>query len=164
MVSDPHDQPTTQARSRGQSYDLRSQIGYRLRVANQIAIELFADILGIQTGELKITTGQFAVMSTLWEKPGMAQSELAQLTSMDMPTLNGVLKRLVARGLVEVTVAPEDKRFRMISLTDTGREIAENLRSQGHIVSNRILEPLSPAERTQLMDLLGRLIHAHRGG
>lgn len=145
------------------SYDLQAQIGYRLRVANQIAVEVFAEILGTQTGDLKITTGQFAVMSTLWEKPGMAQTELAMLTSMDMPTLNGVLKRLVGRGLVNVMISPEDKRFRVIQLTESGREIAEMLRSQGHNVSNQILEPLTPAERTQLLDLLERLIQAHRG-
>lgn len=153
----------SKAEAPGSSYELQAQIGYRLRVANQIAVELFADILGVQTGDLKITTGQFAVLATLWENPGLAQSELAQLTSMDMPTLNGVLKRLVARGLVDVMVSPEDKRFRVIQLSESGRDIAEMLRSQGHIVSDRILEPLSPAERDLLLDLLERLIHAHRG-
>ena len=149
--------------SRVEAYDLRAQIGYRLRVANQIAVELFAEILGSMTGDLKITTGQFAVLSTLWENPGMAQTELALWTSMDMPTLNGVLKRLVARGLVDVMVAPDDKRFRVISLTDSGRETTKTLRSQGHIVSEKVLEPLSPAEATQLLTLLNRLIQAHRG-
>lgn len=151
------------ADARVDAYDLRAQIGYRLRVANQIAIELFAEILGPQTGELKITTGQFAALSTLWENPGMAQTELAQVTSMDMPTLNGVLKRLVARGLVDVMVAPDDKRFRVISLTDSGREVTRLLRSQGHIVSERVLEPLSPEEAAQLLTLLERLIQGHRG-
>lgn len=145
------------------AYDLRAQIGYRLRVANQVAVELFAEILGAQTGELKITTGQFAVLSTLWENQGMAQTELAHVTSMDMPTLNGVLKRLVARGLVDVMVAPDDRRFRVINLTDSGREITKMLRSQGHMVSEKILEPLSPEEATQLLTLLERLILTHRG-
>ena len=145
------------------SYDLRAQIGYRLRVANQIAVELFAEILGTHTGDLKITTGQFAALSTLWESPGMAQTGLAQVTSMDMPTLNGVLKRLVARGLVDVMVAPDDKRFRVISLTDSGREVTRLLRSQGHIVSERVLEPLSLEEAAQLLTLLERLIQGHRG-
>ena len=149
--------------SRAEAYELKEQIGYRLRVANQIAIELFAEILGSKTGELKITTGQFAVLSTLWEHPGMAQTELAQMTSMDMPTLNGVLKRLVARGLVDVLVSPDDKRFRVISLTDSGRETTNILRSQGHMVSEKVLEPLSPGEATQLLTLLDRLIQAHRG-
>lgn len=145
------------------SYDLQAQIGYRLRVANQIAVEFFAELLGPQTADLKITTGQFAVLSTLWESPGMAQTELAQATSMDMPTLNGVLKRLVARGLVDVMVAPDDKRFRVISLTEDGRSIAKSLRSQAHMVSDKVMEPLSPAERGQLLALLDRLIQAHRG-
>lgn len=156
-------QTGTAADARVSAYDLRAQIGYRLRVANQIAVEVFADLLGPQTGDLKITTAQFAVLSTLWEHPDMAQTELAHMTSMDMPTLNGVLKRLVARGLVDVTVAADDKRFRVISLTDSGREITRGLRSQAHMVSERVLAPLPPEEAAQLLALLDRLIQAHRG-
>lgn len=159
----PRNKPeTTDPGSHVRSYDLHSQIGYRLRVANQIAVELFAEVLGKLSGPAKVTTGQFAVLSTLWERPGMAQTELAHQTSMDMPTLNGVLKRLVARDLVDVTVAEEDKRFRVISLTEAGRQMAERLRAQGHLVSESILRPLPMDDRRQLLDLLDRLIAAHR--
>lgn len=145
-------------------YDLHAQIGYRLRVANQIAVEIFSEVLGVQIGPSKVTTGQFAVLSALWVRPGMAQSELAMQTAMDMPTLNGVLKRLTSRRLVDVAVAEDDKRFRVISLTQEGKALAEELRSQGHLVSEQILAPLSVPDREQLLDLLERLISAHRSG
>ena len=146
----------------GQDYDLHAQIGYRLRVANQIAVEIFSEVLGAQIGSSKVTTGQFAVLSALWVRPGMAQSELALQTAMDMPTLNGVLKRLTSRMLVDVAVAEDDKRFRVISLTQEGKTLAENLRSQAHLVSEQVLAPLSVPDREHLLDLLDRLILAHR--
>lgn len=144
------------------NYHLQSQVGYRLRVANQIAVELFAEVLGSQNGTERITTGQFAVLSTLWERSRMAQTELAQQTSMDMPTLNGVLKRLSARSLVDVAVDEADKRFRVICLTDAGRSLSQELRAQGHLVSEKILTPLAPAEQAKLLGLLEKLIQAHR--
>lgn len=147
---------------RVEDYDLQSQVGYRLRVANQIAVELFAEVLGTQVGAERVTTGQFAVLSTLWEKPGMAQTELAQQTAMDMPTLNGVLKRLAARGLVDVAVDEVDKRFRVIVLTAEGRDLSETLRAHGHLVSERVLAPLPPDDRASLLALLDKLIQAHR--
>jgi DNA-binding MarR family transcriptional regulator len=157
----PIKDPEERARSI-RTYDLQSQVGYRLRVANQIAVELFADVLGNQVWAERVTTGQFAVLSTLWEKPGMAQTELAQHTSMDMPTLNGVLKRLAVRGLVDVAVDEADKRFRVIGLTAEGRDLSETLRAHGHLVSERILAPLPPEDRTSLLALLDKLIRAHR--
>lgn len=92
----------------------------------------------------------------------MAQTELARLTSMDMPTLNGVLKRLSERGLVKVTVAAEDKRIRMISLTKPGRNLTRRLRAQAHLVTQGILKPLTRPEQRQLLDLLQKLIVSHR--
>ena len=144
------------------SYRLHAQIGYRLRVVNQIGVELFADLVGKLGGSSLITTAQFAALSTLWEKSSLTQTELARLTSMDMPTLNGVLKRLVARGLVEVTVAAEDKRIKGVSLTKVGRSLTGRLRAKAHLVSEGVLKPLKSAEQKQLLDLLQKLIVAHR--
>mgnify|MGYP002079063084 CR=1 FL=1 len=144
------------------AYLLDEQIGYRLRVANQIAVELFSDVLDPAFGEETVTTAQFAVLVSLLRNARVSQSELSSAVSMDMPTLNGVLKRLVARGLVEVTVAKADKRFRVIDLTPPGRLLAGRLRSKGRVVSERIMQPLGDSERRQLLDLLSKLIHAHR--
>ena len=92
----------------------------------------------------------------------MTQTELAHLTSMDMPTLNGVLKRLVARGLVEVTVAAADKRIKGVSLTKAGRSLTRRLRARAHLVTEGVLMPLTKQEQKQLLDLLQKLIVSHR--
>lgn len=144
------------------AYLLDEQIGYRLRVANQIAVELFSQVLDPAFGEETVTTAQFAVLVSLLRNTRVSQSELSSAVSMDMPTLNGVLKRLVARGWVEVAVAKTDKRFRVIDLTPSGRLLAGRLRSKGRVVSERILQPLNDIEGRQLLDLLSKLIHAHR--
>lgn len=143
-------------------YQLDDQIGYRLRVANQIAVELFSAVLDPLLHGEQVTTAQFAVIVTAWANPGLTQSELASAASMDMPTLNGVLKRLAGRGLISVEVSETDKRRRRILLSAEGKRLARKLRTAGARVSERILAPLAPATQSQLLAALELFIAAHR--
>jgi DNA-binding MarR family transcriptional regulator len=155
----PSEQKTS---SKAASYDLHAQVGYQLRVANQIALELFSEVIDPSFGAGKVTTVQFAVLSTAWEFPGIGQSELAAYVSMDMPTLNGVLKRLALRDLVRVEISQQDKRRRAIFLTASGEKLAAQLRETGAKVSRQILKPLSEQRRAVLMEALQDFIDAHR--
>ena len=125
-------------------------------------MELFSEVIDPAFGPGAITTAQFAVLSTVWEFPGANQSELASYVSMDMPTLNGVLKRLQGRGLIRIEVEAGDKRRRAIVLTPAGGQLARRLRAMGEDVSRRILAPLDEERRAALTDLLQRFIAAHR--
>lgn len=144
------------------AYRLSDQIGYQLRVANQIAVELFSTVLDPLFGQGAATTAQFAVLVTALAKPGLTQSEMASQVSMDMPTLNGVLRRLESRGLITVKVSETDRRQRRIVLSQQGERLAREFRAVGRSVSDRILEPLTPEARTVLAVALSSFIDAHR--
>jgi DNA-binding MarR family transcriptional regulator len=53
--------------------------------------------------------------------PGLGA--VASLLAMDRTTLTAALKPLERRGLVEVTVDPDDKRGRLVALTAAGRRL-----------------------------------------
>lgn len=146
------------------AYQLDEQIGYQLRVANQIAVELFSAVLNPLFGEEAATTAQFAVLVTALANPGITHSEMALRVSMDMPTLNGVLGRLEGRGLLAIEVSRVDKRRRQIMLTAQGARMARRFRAVGKSISDRILEPLSEEQRRTLSQALQQLIAAHRPG
>lgn len=48
---------------------------------------------------------------------------VAQLLAMDRTTLTAALKPLERRGLVRVSPDPSDRRSRILTLTDEGREL-----------------------------------------
>jgi DNA-binding MarR family transcriptional regulator len=48
---------------------------------------------------------------------------VASLLAMDRTTLTAALKPLQRRGLVNITVAPTDRRARRMSLTPKGRKL-----------------------------------------
>ncbi len=72
---------------------------------------------------LDLTNQQFSLMMSLNrpEPPGMAA--VASVLAMDRTTLTAALKPLERRGLVKVTVDPDDKRGRLLVLTPAGQTL-----------------------------------------
>ncbi len=67
---------------------------------------------------LRVT--QFSLLSMLVHNPPLAMLELAQRMEMDRTTLTRNLKPLVSAGFAG-TVAGDDARTRLVSVTDAGR-------------------------------------------
>jgi DNA-binding MarR family transcriptional regulator len=72
---------------------------------------------------LDLTNQQFSLLMSLNRPapPGMAA--VASVLAMDRTTLTAALKPLERRGLVKVTVDPEDKRGRLIALLPAGQKL-----------------------------------------
>ena len=69
---------------------------------------------------LGLTNSQFSLIASL-NRPGSARlGEVAALLGADRTTLTAALKPLQRRGLVEVTIDPDDRRGRRLSLTPQG--------------------------------------------
>ncbi len=72
---------------------------------------------------LDLTNQQFSLLMSLNrpQPPGMAA--VAAVLAMDRTTLTAALKPLERRGLIEVTVDPDDKRGRLLALTAAGERL-----------------------------------------
>lgn len=75
-----------------------------------------------------LTNGQFSMLMSM-NRPGQVRMrEVASLLGMDRTTLIAALKTLEKRGLVTTEPDPEDRRGRLLVLTEAGRErLAEAL-------------------------------------
>lgn len=141
------------------AYVLQEQIGFILRLTNQYATGIFQSVFNEHAADTPITNMQFAVLVTLWDKPGISHGELSQITSLDLATLQGVVARLKEKGYVQIVYDEHDGRRRLVSLTEDGHSLASHLRGFGEEISTRTLAPLSSDEQTQLLHLLKKLIH-----
>ena len=72
---------------------------------------------------LGLTNGQFSLMMSLNRPEPPAMAAVASLLAMDRTTLTAALKPLQRRGLINVKVAPTDRRARLMSLTPKGRKL-----------------------------------------
>ncbi len=70
-----------------------------------------------------LTNGQFSLMMSLNRPAAPGMTAIADLLAMDRTTLTAALKPLERRGLVKVTVDPEDRRGRKLYLTPQGKKL-----------------------------------------
>ena len=91
------------------------------------------------------------------EREGMSWLRLTDLGDrliIRPPSVTGVVDRLVKMGLVERTSVANDRRAKVVSLTDAGREMVARLRDAMPGQAESILSALSPEERELLRHLL----------
>lgn len=70
-----------------------------------------------------LTHGQYSLLMSLNRPAPPRMGDVARLLAMDRTTLTANLKPLRRRGLLDVTPDPQDRRSRLIELTDAGREL-----------------------------------------
>lgn len=136
---------------------MESLPGHAIRRLHQIAVAIF-----LQEGaEHGLTPVQYAAIQTLATSPGIDQRSLARAIGLDTSTLGGVIDRLESRGLVQRQTSPEDRRVRLLVLTEAGNSLLERAIPAMRRAQERILEPLQPADREQFMRLLRALVVAN---
>src|SRR5882724_9981043 len=70
-----------------------------------------------------LTNGQFSLLMSLNRPEPPPMGPVASLLAMDRTTLTAALKPLERRGLVQVEKDPNDRRSRILILTDKGRAL-----------------------------------------
>jgi DNA-binding MarR family transcriptional regulator len=140
--------------SSSRPYRIEEQVGYLLRRAHQRASAIFQ----VNIGDPNITPTQYSSMAKLNEYRELSQNLLGRLVGMDKATMQGVVRRLKERGLVDSRPDPGDARRTLLSLTTEGQRIVNKLLMNGPAVSRETLKPLSGAEQRQLLELLSRIV------
>jgi MarR family transcriptional regulator, lower aerobic nicotinate degradation pathway regulator len=131
--------------------------GHCIRRLQQIAVAIFIQ----ESAASGATPVQFAVLQALADQPGIDQRSLARVVSLDTSTIGGVVDRLEARGLLTRSHSPEDRRVRLLHLTPEGESLLSDLIPSMQRTQERILEPLSVAERRDFMRMVQQLIGHH---
>ncbi len=132
---------------------LYTQPGHLLRRAQQISASVFHDEIGSQ-----VTPMQYAVLCVLLDNPGVDQVSVAGLAAIDTSTAASVATRLEEKGLLSRRVDPANRRQRILTLTDQGRDLLLSLNDAIGRLHRRIFEKFSPREEARFMALLQKLV------
>lgn len=132
-------------------YVLEDQIGFRLRVAMQRHLEMFAAALP------DLTPTQFSTLVKLAECGVLSQNHLGRLVAMDAATTKGVIDRLRRKGLVASRASDSDRRRLDVSLTPAGVALVEAMLPRARAVSVQTVAGLNRSEVAQLVALLDRI-------
>ena len=135
-----------------EDYQLDQQIGFLLRVALQRHYSLFSDAM-IEG----LTAPQYAAIYKLFEVGACSQNHLGRLINVDIATINGIVRRLEAKGFLTSRGDPNDKRRHKIALSAAGTKAVEKALPIAMNISEKTLAPLSEDERDVLRRLLKKV-------
>jgi DNA-binding MarR family transcriptional regulator len=134
-------------------YRVEDQVGFLLRRANQRHTAIFAEAMV----EVDLTPTQFTALVKVVEHGQVTQNLLGRLAAMDPATIQGVVRRLIDRGLVARADDPLDRRTIVLAPTDTGLALAGRAVIAARRITEATLEPLSADERVVLSSLLHKI-------
>jgi DNA-binding MarR family transcriptional regulator len=104
--------------------------------------------------EVGLHAGQEMFLMRLWAQEGQTQSQLAGDMCIQPPTVNKMVSRMEAAGLVRREDDPEDSRISRIHLTDQGRAVIAQVQTVWGELETQTLANLTPDERVLLRRLL----------
>ncbi|HBC91915.1 MAG TPA: TrmB family transcriptional regulator [Pelotomaculum sp.] len=109
---------------------------------------------------LKLSLSVFELLALMMSEKYQAvtMSSLAQGMSVPMSTATGIVDRLVKKGLLERGRSEEDRRVVTVSLTESGKEVIEDLKGQLYFNLDRVRAILTAEEFETALDLLRKLI------
>ncbi len=133
---------------------LDGNIAHLIRRAHQRASATFMAVLA----DSNLTPAQYFALTKLREKGEVSQNLLGRMAAMDPATIQGVVQRLGRHGLIKRVPDLKDRRRMRLLLTDEGIALVDGLRDGIEEMSDKILAPLGPEERSSLRALLKRII------
>ncbi len=130
--------------------------GHLIRRLNQQSTQVFQARMKAEGFDL--TSVQFAALSALADNPGIDQARLSALIAYDRATIGGVVDRLEQKGLVRRDVSDRDRRARVLTLTQDGKDRLAAMTPVVEALQADILDRLSPADREAFVTLARRAL------
>src|SRR6478609_8224267 len=93
--------------------------GYLFRRMQQIAVSIFME----ECKAFDLTPVQYAALIAIHTHPGIDATRLSAVIAFDRSTLGSVIERLQAKDFIERKPAPEDKRIKLLYLTNEASRV-----------------------------------------
>ncbi len=134
-------------------FAVEDHVGFLLRRAHQRHVSLFTSRLA----DTELTPTQFTALLKTVEFGRITQNHLGRQAAMDPATIQGVVQRLIARGLIRRGHDPMDRRMAVLEPTEAGIALITGAVACARKAHEAALSPLSPEEQEQLLALLRKL-------
>lgn len=132
---------------------LHEHLGHLLRRTDHFDRSSFLNL----TRPYDVTPPQYAALLALQELGATSQRHVGQYIAMEASNLHGVLRRLLAKGLICRLPSEHDKRRKLIALTESGHRLLEELRPLAREASRTTLSALTESEQKTFLHLLTKI-------
>lgn len=107
-----------------------------------------------------LRVSEFRCLYTLWRQDHRTVKELANLLNNTPSRLTRVIDSLFEKGLVERVEPSDDRRKKIISLSDAGRELVKTMKEEYDTIHTQILAEITDDSQGQIIDSIAKLITA----
>ncbi len=139
--------------------ELKSHIGYRLRVVSNAVSHSFAKNLA----ECEVTVAEWVILREMYSNDSKTNpSKVAEITGLTRGAVSKLIDRLLIKKLVVRSESKEDRRYQEIALTNEAIELVPKLASIADENDERFFSVLKDSERKTFMDILIKLAEIHK--
>ena len=134
--------------------DLEHFLPYRLSVlSNRIS----SDIAGFYRERFGLSVTEWRAMAVLGRYPGASGMDITERTAMDKVAVSRAVNALIDRGLVQREFDQSDRRRSILTLSEQGQAVYDEIAPAALRLEASLLSSLSDEERGLLWLLLDKL-------
>jgi DNA-binding MarR family transcriptional regulator len=130
---------------------------YLIRRLQMISVAIMAEAFD---GE-EMPQAEWAVLTVVQNHPGIDQSGLAEIVSIDRASTGRLVDELEAKDLVERRPDTEDRRVWRLRCTHRGRETRKRLLPRALASQDRLLACLKRKDQEILIELMRQIVAAN---
>lgn len=128
-------------------------VGFVISTTGYALARLFRQVMA----PIGLEPREFALLRGVAASEGVTQQAIAEQMGVAPSRMVAFVDTLEERGLLERRQNPDDRRARALFLTAAGRELLGRAFATAVEHERRLTSDLTPAEREQLLFLLGRV-------
>lgn len=134
---------------------MKHRIGYQFKlISDKLKVHADADLKN-----QGLTLAQSRVLTFLNEQDGIAtQKEIEDYLQVSHPTVVGLVSRMEQNELVETWFDPENRRNKMVRLTEKSKKIGENMDEVTEQHDKALLNGLCEQEQAELNRMLNIIL------
>ena len=132
--------------------DKAKQLGLKFKQIH----ETFEVIANQQLKQFDITISQIEILNFLFNKQekNVTQKEVEKYFDLSHPTIVGLIKRMEEKGFVKTMTDLDDKRCKLICLTEKAYKIENILKIHLESMNNKLIKGLNEEQILKLNEII----------
>lgn len=127
---------------------------YRLSILSNKVSDIVAQTY---KDKFALSITEWRIMAVLGEYPGISADEISVKTQLEKSILSRAISKLLKRNLIDRITAADDRRRSEIYLSETGKNVYEEIVPLSYDYETHLLSCLSSSEKQIFSDLIDRL-------
>ena len=133
--------------------NIEDKVGYQIGMVAHLLHNQYSERLA----KYDLTVAQARVLYLLQEYGTQTQLELQQRLFIKASTMNGIIESLLNKRLIDKRENEQDKRSKIVSLTENGRKVDQQLWGELEEVESELFKSLSKEEAALMFQWLKKI-------